>query len=206
MTGESVRPDAVDEQVTVDGQAVTTVVRAIERGCGFFGDRARGVLADNGIDEPVAGETYPLAAVLSAYEDLLETTGEHTVHRIGKELAHVLSWDPETESVADALDALDDVYGHIHSGNAGTYEFERTGEETGRLVSKTPYPAALEAGLLRGIAQRFSETGYVDVETVQSRREDGMHVTTLCVEWWQSTTIDAPVGSVAGMRRPAAGD
>lgn len=191
---------------TVSGEAVVAVLRAIERGCGCFEGRTRAILAENGIENPASDGEYDLELLLGVYDDLLASTGKHTVTRIGKELPHVIQWPAGTDTVGDALASLSEVHRDLHSGNAGTYHFERTGPEQGRLVSETPYPAALEAGMLRGIAQRFSETGYVAVEQGNTRRENGDRTTTFEIQWWQSTDMGTPTAASKTNTATAAGD
>ena len=202
MTYDSTgRPDAAN--ATVDGRMALAVLGAYENGLGFFQSRARELLAANGIDAPSPTRTYDLDAVLGVFADLRATQREKIIRRVGKTLPHELDWADGVSSTAEAFATLDAVYADLHGGDAGGYEFERTGTEQGRLVCATPYPAEFEEGLFRGIAQRFSETGYIDVELVE--RRDG--ATTYDLTWWESAeldsgpTIDADAGST-----PVAGD
>lgn len=175
----------------VSGELVQAIITGVDRACGHFEGRTREILADNGIENPEERNWHDVDDAVGAYTDLLDSTGEHTVRRIGKEIPQVVSFPDRPDSVAEALAALDELHDSLHRGDAGGYEFERTGDETGRLVCKTPYPAALERGILRGIAQRFSETGYISTDVVGTRRENGLLVTTVDVEWWESTDISA---------------
>jgi hypothetical protein len=173
----------------VHADAVATIERAIADACGFFADRTDRILAAN--DLRGDSQWFALADYISAFDDLLDSTGDHTVRRIGKELAHTLSWPRGTDSVPAALDALDEAHSGILRGDAGDYEFTRTGAESGRLVCRTPYPTAVEQGLLRGLGQRFTDTGFLKSELVDSRREKGRLVSTYEIRWWESAGLDA---------------
>jgi hypothetical protein len=189
--------------------AVRTISRAIEDACAFFEDRTRDHLADHSLADVVPKTSYDLGDYVTVYDDLLASTGKHTVHRIGKELAYTATWDSDTDGVADALETLDDVYAQFHRGDAGGYAFELTGEESGRLVCKTPYPAAAERGFLRGVGQQFSNTGFLKADLVDQHREDGLRVTTFEVRWWASTDLgtgDLPTVDAENARSYAGAD
>jgi hypothetical protein len=175
----------------VRGTAVQTVARAIETACGFFDGRTRDHLATYGLSDASTQAWYDVADYVAVCDDLLDSTGQHTVRRIGKELASEMVWDRTPDSFAAALRALDSAYNRLHRGTVGGYQFEQDGEEAGQLVCTTPYPATLEEGLLRGLAQRFTDTGFVTMELVDSERQDGRRVTTFDVEWWDGTDIGA---------------
>ncbi|WP_340100883.1 hypothetical protein [Salinibaculum salinum] len=177
-----------------------TVARAIETACGFFDGRTRDHLAAYGLGDPSPQAWYDVADYVAVYDDLLDSTGQHTVRRIGKELASEMVWDRDPESFAATLSVLDSAYNRLHRGSVGGYKFEQTGEEAGQLVCATPYPATLEEGLLRGLAQRFTDTGFVTMDLVGCEREDGLRVVTFDVEWWDGTDIGTPETSEADAR------
>lgn len=173
----------------VHSRVVATVPRAIERACGFFEERTARLLAAHGLDETASAVWYEAADFAALCDDVLASTGGNTVRRIGKELADTYDWAVTPGSVVDALASLDGAYRDAHRGDAGGYDFQRTGAESGRLICRTPYPVELDEGLLRGIGQRFSDTGFTKSEVVDTHREDGLLVTTLDVHWWESTDI-----------------
>ena len=168
---------------------VETVTRAIDRACGFFESRTESMLKAHGIGTTAQTEWVDVKDFVAVNEEILDTTGAHTVRRIGKELADTYDWSTQPTTVGDALATLDDTYHRLHRGAVGGYNFERTGAESGRLVCKTPYPVELEEGLLRGIGQRFSETGFTKTDVVDTHREDGLLVTTIEVDWWHSEAL-----------------
>jgi hypothetical protein len=174
----------------VRGTAIRSITDAIDEACGFFDGRTRDHLAAHDLADASGQAWYDVGECVAVYDDLLETTGRHTVRRIGKELANRFAFDRDVDSFEEALTALDDAYRHLHRGDVGGYRFESTGAESGRLVCRTPYPEALEQGLLRGLAQRFTDTGYVTTDLVTTDQRDGLRVTTLDVEWWGGTAIE----------------
>jgi hypothetical protein len=173
----------------VRGTAVRTILQAIDEACGFFDGRTQEHLAARGLADASAQSWYDVRDYAAVYDDLLDSTGKHTVRRIGKELAHRMTFDRDPETLGEALAALDDSYRHLHRGDVGGYRFESTGTESGRLVCHTPYPAPLERGLVRGLAQRFTDTGFISTELVNTDRQDAFHTTTFDLEWWEGTGI-----------------
>ena len=173
----------------VRGAAVRTIQQAIDDACGFFAGRTREHLAAHGLADASAQSWYDVRDYVAVYDDLLDSTGKHTVNRIGKELAHRMPFDRDPQTLGEALAALDDSYRHLHRGNVGGYRFESAGAESGRLVCHTPYPAPLERGLVRGLAQRFTDTGFISTELVNTDRQDDFHSTTFDLEWWEGTEI-----------------
>lgn len=182
----------------VRGTAIRTVRDAIDDACGFFDGRTQEHLAARGLADASVQSWYDLRDYIAVYDDLIESTGEHTVRRIGKQLGHQLPFDRGVDTLGEALAALDDSYRRLHRGDAGGYRFESTGAESGRLVCRTPYPAAVEQGLLRALAQRFTDTGFVTTDTLSTDRQGEFRVTTLGIEWWNGTGTgtDAPGATV----------
>jgi hypothetical protein len=177
-----------DADAAVDARAIEAVPDAIDSACGHFGGRTQALLATHNLDGDQ--RWYDLADYVALYEELLGSTGEHTVRRVGKELAHALTWESNVDSAPAALAALDDVYDRLHRGAAGGYEFERTGPESGRLVCDTPYPEAFHRGLLRGLGQRFTDTGFLKAEVTDAGRDR----TTFELHWWSTVGSDASAG------------
>ena len=180
-------PTALDGQIR--GTAVRTIPTAIEAACGFFETRTDAHLGEYGLTDSSPQAWYDVTDYVAVVEDLLDSTGQHTVRRIGKALAHAMVWDREVEGLGDALATLEDAYYRLHRGTVGGYRFERTGAESGRLGCETPYPVALEQGVLRGLAQRFTETGFITTDRLTPERRGDLSVVTFDVEWWNGTDI-----------------
>jgi hypothetical protein len=186
-----------------EGIVVQAIPRAIDRGVGFFEGRVEALLARHGLTDAAATDRYDLAEVAGAYHDLLASTGAHTVRRVGKELAAMLPWERRIDGAADALAALGDAYAAVHRGDAGAVTFERTGAETGRVVARTPYPAALVQGLLRGVAGEFTDTGYIGATTVETEQSGRFTTVTVDVTWWDTVAVSEPAATARRARSPS---
>jgi hypothetical protein len=170
--------ETVHADTKVKGQSLGSVVEGVSRLSAAYRERVLKVLDSNGIPEPQPDEWYSLPAALDSLDELVDTIGPKTVRTIGKEIPEVVDWPPQVDSVEVAMTGLDDVYQMYHEGDVGYYEFEKTGETDGRMVCDNPYPASMDAGIVEGIAKKFSDTGaYVNVE------DDDSDVCAFTVSW-----------------------
>lgn len=164
----------------VSGQTVLSVVEGVGQFSSVYRDRALDVLDNHGLPEPEEGEWYSWEAYLDAFEELTETIGPKTVTKIGSEIPYLIDWPPEIETVEQALGALDDQYQRNHKGDEiGYYDFEKTGEGGGVIETKNPYPSALDEGLLKSVAEKYTDEGsFVRVEQTSEGE-----VTTFHISW-----------------------
>lgn len=163
----------------VSGQTVRSVVEGVGQFSTTYKDRALDILDDHGLPEPEEDEWYSWGAYIDAFEELADTVGPKTVTKIGSEIPDLVDWPPHIDSVEGALAALDEQYQQTHRGDEiGYYEFEKSGDG-GVVESKNPYPAALDEGLLKATAEKFSDDdAFVRVE----QTSDG-EVTTFQISW-----------------------
>lgn len=173
-------PEPTQYEGEVSGELGRLTVAAIDTACGHFQDRMREMLAANGIESLDSETWYPVAAQRATYEQLREEIGTHTLSRIGKELPGAITWPEEVRTLPGALERLDHLHYAVHRGNAGSYQFERTGAETGVLRAETPYPRALADGIVTGLTRRFTDSGLVRTEPVTEAEES---VTALRLRW-----------------------
>lgn len=173
-----------DSETTVDGRFVRAVIDGVVEACGHFEDRTRRLLAEQGIEDPGPGTEHDLSGVVEAIWAIHRTTGRNTVNRIGRAVSGELAWIGNVDDIWAAFERLDSAYRRIHAGaDIGRFQFE-SDPEGGRLRVDTPYPAAFERGLIRGIGRRFgSDTGYIAIENERSTGgSDATNVYELV--WW----------------------
>lgn len=170
----------VSSDAEVSGRTVRSVVEGVGQFSSTYRQRALDILDNHGLPEPEEDEWYSLEAYVEAFDELAETVGPKTVTKIGSEIPSLVEWPPEVETVEDAMNALDEQFRMNHRGDdLGYYEFEKTGDSGGVMECKNPYPSALDEGLLKATAERFSEDGaFVRVE----QTEDG-EVSTFQISW-----------------------
>lgn len=186
---------------TVDGRVVQAFVDGVAETCGHFEQRARRLLADNGIENPEGSASYAFGDYLGAVRAVQRTTGPNTVNRIGRAVAAQLPWSRDVDTIEAAFDDLDRAYKHAHAGDsAGSFRFEAN-EDGGVLVSDTPYPAAFEQGLIEGIGKQFgTDTGFIALHDAGRYLTDGGDVREFDLTWWgtraEPTTISPPRDAV----------
>ena len=158
----------------VDGfiQAVVEISPAFER-------KIRDVLAENGIEEPRAGETYPADYVIDSINQLAEDVGPKTTTRIAVNQIRIPDWPEGIDDVEQALDASDDMYRGAYidfdRDRLGAFRFEKTGAGRGRgaVTEDFPYPEAFAEGIFEGTLKEFtSESSLPTVSETETRADE----------------------------------
>ena len=149
--------EAFDKAVEVNGQTVLSVVEGMEH----FKDKAIKILAQNGIHNPKAGEWYCQQSWLDAFKDIAENIGPHALYSIGVKIPENAQFPPDIDSLEKALESIDIAYHMNHrGGEIGSYRFDKSPEDTLRLVCNNPYPCEFDRGIIEGIARRFVPGGH----------------------------------------------
>lgn len=164
--------EAYDHTVEVNGQTVLAFVDGVPNG---FEDKAREVLADNGIESPTPGNWYSQQTLLDAFAQLSTEVGPATVTKIGEAIPENAEWPAEVDTVVGALESIDDAYYANHrGGRIGHYDAERVDAERLRVRCDNPYPCAFDEGIVRAVAAEFVEFGAPRVHEVgEECRADG---------------------------------
>ena len=197
---------------TVDGRVVRAFVDGVTETCGYFEERARRILSRHGIEDPRAGESYPLGAYIDAIHEVQRTTGSNTLNRIGRATPAALPWSHRAETIEDAFSDLGRVFGRAHDGaDVGSFQFQPD-DHGGTLVADTPYPDAFEQGLIEGIGKQFgTNTGFIAIDDSGRIQADGGDVREFDLTWWETRDdlkkISPPEEHAAsGSTRPARAD
>jgi hypothetical protein len=163
-----------DQGVEVHGRTIRTVTdEALEPFAAVHRERALSTLAERGIDDPADDRWYPQAAWLAVFEQLSETLESHALDRLGERIPAVADWPglADHDSVAAGLRSIDEAYRRNHrGGDIGSYRFESTGERSGTVTARTPYPCVFDRGLVRAVAR---ETAPVGAFVLVEERADG---------------------------------
>ncbi|MFB6123254.1 MAG: hypothetical protein ABEJ78_07325 [Haloferacaceae archaeon] len=179
--------EAFDPDVEVHGQTILTVVDdALARFSPAHRERAREVLAANGIEDPSPDEWYPQQAWLNTVEAIAEDLEPHILDRLGEQLPDAADWPTGLSGVGEGLRAIDRAYQRNHrGGDIGSYRFERTDDRAGEVRCENPYPCVFDRGLVRAAAQRYAPVeSFVFVEERGDRcRREGDDVCTYTVFW-----------------------
>jgi hypothetical protein len=161
-------------------------IRAYVHALGLLRRRGLQILADQGIEEVDPEEWYPWQAYLNAQRAIYENVGPNTVGVIGRKLVEESEFPPELEGVHAALSELDGDYRLRHRGkDVGGFTYEPTGERSGRVVIRNPYPCALDRQVVEALCRRFrpAESAAVYVRHGDGCRDDGAGECVLDVSW-----------------------
>jgi hypothetical protein len=147
------------------GAAIQSIVEGVPS---VFEDKARRILAKNGIEEIAVDEWYSMQSYLDAYETVVDEVGDQTLQNIGATTPETAEWPPGVETPFEALSSIDDAYQLNHrGGDVGHYEAERIDETTARVECHTPYHSRYEQALVKSTAALFAD-GLVSIREVDS--------------------------------------
>lgn len=156
---------AIDPQAEVNGQTVLSVVSGM-----LMESFARGILKDNGIDDPQPDKWYPQQAWLNSFKAIADKVGDATLNMIGKQIPHKAAWPPEVNNLEMALASVDVAYhmnhrikgevlfdpraGSVKEG-IGHYNYQSLGERKGMMTCDNPYPCDFDMGIIEGVYEKF---------------------------------------------------
>lgn len=179
--------EAFDDDVEVHGRTITAVVEeALGRFSGTYQERAREVLAENGVEDPDPDDWYPQQAWLNTFRAIADELEPHLLDRLGGQIPAVADWPSGISGVPEGLQSIDEAYQLNHrGGDIGYYRFERIDDQSGELISRNPYPCLFDRGLVRAVAQNYAPVeSFVFVEeNGDTCRRDGDNACTYTVYW-----------------------
>jgi len=175
---------AFTDGVEVNGETVLSVIYAMEE----EQNSALAILESQGILDPRPGEWYRQQAWLDAFKEIAETVGSKALYKIGQKIPYNAKFPPAVNTVEKALHSLNATY-HINhrGGGIGSYRFIETGERSGAMVCKNPYPCDFDRGLIEAVIDRFlpkeSAGATVRHDDTAPCRKIGADSCTYLVEW-----------------------
>jgi hypothetical protein len=169
--------------VEVNGETVLSVVA----GLGSFKARAVKTLRDAGIDNPQSGRWYAQQAWLDAFREIAEQLGPNTLYSIGRTIPDSAKFPPTIRGVQGALDAIDVAYHMNHrGGEIGHYRYTGTGERSGMMECRNPYPCEFDKGIIISTANKFrppATSVRVDHDDSRPCRKSGADSCAYRVSW-----------------------
>lgn len=172
--------------VEVNGQTILSVVESAGAISPVFERKAHEFLSNNGIDDPQQGEWYSQGDYLSAIEQIERDGGAQLLTNIGKRIPKLAEWPEGVDSVAGGLDSINRAYQMNHrGGEIGSYRFEATGDRSGVVYCKNPYPCLFDKGIIEGVVSEFGRTdaSLSLNETGPHCRSDGADECQYTIEW-----------------------
>ncbi len=149
---------------------------------------ALAILETHGILDPRPGEWYRQQAWLDAFKEIAETVSSEALYKIGQRIPYNAQFPPAVNTVEKALLSLNAAYHVNHRGGGiGSYRFIKTGERSGTMICKNPYPCDFDRGLIEAVIDRFSSgeavAAAVSHDDTAPCRKRGADSCTYLVEW-----------------------
>ncbi|MBU1118825.1 hypothetical protein KKH43_03015 [Patescibacteria group bacterium] len=182
----------------VNGQTVYAVVD----GMGTAKEMGMRILSENGIDDPVPNEWYSQEEWLSAFKQIAENIGPHTLFAIGRSIPKNAEFPSEIDDIEKALASIDVAYHMNHKIDGepmfnekdgsmkegiGHYTFKKTGDKQAEVICDNPYPCDFDKGIVKEMAQRFKPEDSllvkVEHDETDECRKKGDKVCTYTVTW-----------------------
>ena len=170
--------------VEVNGETVLSVVD----GMGTFKASALRILAEHNIPNPQPGKWCPQQAWLDAFKEIAGKMGDTTLLAIGRKIPENAKWPPEIDALEKALASIDVAYHMNHrGGEIGYYQFEKTGDKSGKMICNNPYPCDFDRGIVDAVARKFKpqDVALVNVKHDDSQpcRKKGADSCTYLITW-----------------------
>ena len=166
----------------VSGASIQAYVHTL----GLSRRRGLQLLAEQGITAVDPESWYPWQAYLNAQRAIYEVVGPHTVGRIGRMLVEEASFTSEIDGIHAALSTLDRDYRLRHRGkDVGGFAYQPTGDRSGRMAIRNPYPCELDRQVVEALCRRFRppESLTVYVKHEGGCRNDGAEECVLDLRW-----------------------
>lgn len=180
------RYTALDEAVEINGQTIRAMVDGVARFSEEYRETVQEAMENVSIVDPKPDEWYPQQDWLRAFSVLAEELEPHLLDRIGEQIPDTADWPTDISGVEAGLHSINDAYQRNHrGGDIGYYRFTRTGEETGEVTCKNPYPCPFDRGIVRAVTKRYAPVeSFVFVEeTGDECRRNGGAACTYTVNW-----------------------
>jgi hypothetical protein len=106
---------------------------------------------------------YPLDTARSIYRSVAEHVGDNTLFQVGLEMIGSAPFPPNVTDVRGVLSILDMVYQmNARGDNIGGISCTFTDETSATIVFTTPFPCALERGIIQGCCDRYDAQALIE--------------------------------------------
>lgn len=174
---------AFSPDAEINGESILLIVN----GMGAFRETAIKMLAEKGIQRIQPEKWYLQQAFLDALMAVAEKVGEEILFSAGKTFSNQLNWPRQINTPEKALAYIDVAYRLNHRGREiGSYRYDKTGAESGKMVCTNPYPSEFDRGLILGVLRKFApegSTAFVMLDEKVPGRKQGAESCTFLVFW-----------------------
>ena len=129
---------------------------------------------------------YPLQRYLDMFKELQEV---HLISlvEIGMDIPEIAEFPP-IHNLDEAMNLLNTAYHMNHrGGDIGAYEWIKTGDRSGKIIARNPYPSDFDFGLIYRLVQLYrpedSEEIMVMLDLDAPTRKTGADSCTYLISW-----------------------
>lgn len=115
-----------------------------------------------GIAEDKTNAWYNIQSYINILQEISSNSGPFGLFKLGKYIGQELEFPEHIQSLEEALNVLEDVFGQLHrNGEVGNYTLIKFDEfqKEAIIECKNPYPCYFDRGLLIKVARRFAPLG-----------------------------------------------
>lgn len=171
---------AFDSHVEITGQSVLSILMALD-------EQAAPILAAHNLANVDPDAWYLMQDFLDALQELSQQ-GYFNMVSVGMKVPDVAVFPPEINTVEKALTVLGQAYQmNCRGGEIGEYTFTKTGERSGEMYCRNPYPSDFDYGLIYRVIQKYrpADGGTFSVTRDDSvpNRKSGGDACTYLISW-----------------------
>ncbi|GIV95464.1 MAG: hypothetical protein KatS3mg057_0121 [Herpetosiphonaceae bacterium] len=173
---------------TYEGEYSGAALQSFIRGLKQSPQIITAILRKHGIDQIDPNAWYKLETARAIYADIGKMIGNASLSAVGVEIINSAVFPPGINDVKSALESIQPAYEMNVRGrngsNLGRITCEFLGKRRARMTFSTPFPCALDQGIIQGCAKRFGATALI----VHSPgcRDQGAEACTYTVDWLAS--------------------
>jgi hypothetical protein len=176
-----------DKKSRVQSQVILSFVNGIWQ----FKQQVLQILAVHGITELEIKNTFPLQAFLESLDMIARIIGKNALFQIGLKIPEYAKYPEiikkiENPSLDTIFSFMDEGFYLNHSGeNLGHMHYEKTGNNTAKVICNDPYPCDFDMGILHALGQKFKpQDSTLKLEHVNSGcRNNGDDSCTYFISW-----------------------
>jgi hypothetical protein len=146
-----------------DGQYHGAALQSFIRGLGHSQQIIDQILRDNGLHRIEPDQWYDLNTARAIYMAIAKQVGDRSLHAVGLKMIESAPFPPQIDDVASVLASLGAAYHmNVRGSNIGDISATFVDERSAVVVCSTPFPCALERGIVQGCCKKFGATALIE--------------------------------------------
>jgi hypothetical protein len=157
---------------TYSGEALQTFMKGLRQSDALV----QQILQEHGLTTIDPQTWYPLDDARSIYRTVAQRVGDNTLFRVGLEMISSAAFPPDIKDVRGVLALLDVAYKmNARGSNIGGITCTFNDESSATIVFTTPFPCALERGIIQGCCDRFDTQALIEHDPAECRDRGDAH-------------------------------